>query len=240
MIRKSIFAVLLVCFVFTSPVLAGTWKDDFEDGDFEGWELLNPEPEEKWAVEDGECSGQWANAPAFVCSAIILALEGVALWKDYSVVCKAKLVEKLGGEPFFGICFRALPPWEGDHQEDYQVVIWPDERKATFYEIGQNADQQHLEVPLPFDISENTWYKLEVIAEGEHFGFHINDELIGSFDDDSRPSGTVLLMLRDAHVHFDDVVITGPEIPDGGPGFAVTSQSKLAAIWGSVKRYLQL
>ena len=29
-----------------------------------------------------------------------IGLEGVALWRDHSVVCKVKLVEKLDGKPF--------------------------------------------------------------------------------------------------------------------------------------------
>jgi hypothetical protein len=218
------------------PAFAGTWMDDFEDGDFDGWEVYNPEPEEIWRVEDGECSGQWANSPAGWWSGIELMLESAASWRDYSIVCKAKLVEKLGGDPSFCIAFRVLPTWEGDSQNDYQAHVRPDAKKATFYEVERNKLRKISEVPLPFDISKDTWYELKVIAEGEHFEFYISDELIGSFDDDSRPSGTVILGVASAKVHFDDVVITGPEIPDGGPGFAVTYQSKLAAIWGSIKR----
>ena len=168
-----------------------------------------------------------------ICSAIELKVEKAALWEDYSVVCKAKLVEKLGEGSCFGIFFRASP--FGEAQSDYLVYVDFDTRKVIFGETSQNNPRKILEVPLPFDISKDTWYKLEVIAEGEHFEFYINDELIGSFDDDSYPSGGIQLGVTNTHVHFDDVVITGPEIPDGGPGFAVTPQSKLATMWGEIK-----
>jgi len=189
-------------------------------------------------VEDGELSGQYANARAGICSALELNVENAASWKDYSVACKAKLVENLGGGPSFGIFFRSTLFREGA-QSNYQASIEPGEKKVVFYEVSQNSVRTISEVPLPFDISEDTWYKLKVIAEGDHFEFYINDELIGSFDDDSRPSGTVWLEVRNAHVHFDDVVITGPEIPDGGPGGVsgepVEPQSKLVATWGRIK-----
>ena len=60
MIWRFAVVVLVMCFLSTPPILAGTWKDDFEDGDFDGWEVYNAEPEEIWEVEDGECIGQWA------------------------------------------------------------------------------------------------------------------------------------------------------------------------------------
>ena len=75
MIRRVTIVGLIICYVVISFVFAGTWRDDFEDGDLEGWESPdpNPGPEEKWGVEDGECSGQWANTPVGVASAMILA-----------------------------------------------------------------------------------------------------------------------------------------------------------------------
>ena len=40
-----------------------------------------------------------------------------------------------------------------------------------------------------------------------------------------------------AIVEFDNVVITGDEIPDGGPsGYAVEPAVKLATSWGTIKR----
>jgi hypothetical protein len=234
--RNTIFAGLVIYGMVISPAFAGTWRDDFEDGNLDGWQREEPPMGgEIWGVEDGECSGQYANAPAGICSAIQLKAENAALWKDYSVECKAKLVEKLGEGASFGIFFRDSL-FQSGAQNDYVASVAPDQNKVFFYEVSQNKGRTISEVPLPFDISEDTWYKLKVIAEGNHFGFYINDELIGSFDDNSCPSGTISLAVRNAHIHFDDVVITGQEIPDGGPGFAVTSQSKMATMWGRVKR----
>lgn len=56
--RPTIIVVIFVCFVVTSPILAGTWRDDFEDGNLNGWEGVD----QFWVVENGECSAEF-NAP---------------------------------------------------------------------------------------------------------------------------------------------------------------------------------
>jgi hypothetical protein len=72
--------------------------------------------------------------------------------------------------------------------------------------------------------------------EKEHIEAYLDNELIADFDDKSEDSGKIGLGAKCIEARFDNVVITGPEIPDGGPGFAVTSQNRLATMWGSIKR----
>ena len=255
MVSRTTIVGLIICCMAVLPAFAGTWRDDFEDGNedgnLDGWQRADPPiGAEKWDVENGELSGQYVQAGANGwpmgriprCSAVQVKAENeqvkaenAASWKDYSVVCRVKFVKNLGGGSFFAIFFRSSLFGAGA-QNNYLVSIWPGEKRVIFDAVvngGENGRPPFAVVPL--DIAEDTWYKLKVIAEGDHFEFHVDDELIGSFDDDSFPSGTVWLAVRNAHVHFDDVVITGPEIPGGGPGFAVTSQSKIATMWGSVK-----
>jgi hypothetical protein len=232
MVRRITIVGLIIYCMAISPAFAGTWRDDFEDGNLDGWAMFNPIPAEKWGVEDGECSGQWTPAMPGMYSPLQLHAENADLWEDYTVTFKAKLVESFGkaggGACFFGITFR-MPIGRG--MATYQALIAPESNEVVFYE----EDQETSVVSLPFDILEDTWYELKVVAEGDHFEFYIDNELIESFDDDSFTSGGIDLGVANTHVHFDDVVITGPEIPNGGPGFAVTAESKLATMWGSVK-----
>ena len=47
------------------------------------------------------------------------------------------------------------------------------------------------------------------------------------------------MVVSNALAHFDDFVVTGPDIPDGGPGgvsFSVRPKDKLAAMWGTIKQ----
>ena len=107
-------------------------------------------------------------------------------------------------------------------------------RSGRFF---QEAITYPFKIPLPFTLSKDTWYELKIIAKGDHFELYIDGEPVGEFEDNSIPSGKVGLSVRNTHVHFDDVVITGPEIPDGGPGsISVRQKHELVTTWGTLKQ----
>lgn len=67
---------------------------------------------------------------------------------------------------------------------------------------------------------------------------YLDGELVCKLEMDKRfTSGGVGTYLINARAHFDDFVVSGDNIPDGGPGLgkAVESVSKLATTWGNVK-----
>jgi hypothetical protein len=241
MTRGTIFAVLFVCFVSTSPALAGTWKDDFEDGDLDGWEIYNAIPVEKWGVEDGECSGEWLNADPGSFSVLVLKLESSAFWKDYTVECKMKFTGNRTPFGYAGISFR-----DGRMMGSGSCAFDIDARSGTASGWTRTAIaapwKNVSKAPLPFALSKDTWYKLKIIAEGDHFEFYIDGKPAGKFVDDSNSSGGVGLEVRNVHVHFDDIIISGDEVEDGGnwepdkhPGEAVEPYDRLVTTWASVK-----
>ena len=91
--------------------------------------------------------------------------------------------------------------------------------------------------------AKDVWYKLKVIVEGSHFQFYIDDQLIDEIDDDTIPEGVTELVIRNATVHYDWFILSGPEIPDvdytSGPLEGVVTvvepTGKLATMWGEVK-----
>ena len=143
---RFIIIVLFVCFVSTSSVLAGTWRDDFEDGNLDGWEGLDA----CWTVEKGECSGEFAE-----CCEIILT--GNDWGKDYTVKCKMKFIGFPGC--CAGINFRAI----GDNA--YTLFIVPvtntiDGWKSPMISISKT--------PMPFVFSQDTWYEIEIAIKGNN------------------------------------------------------------------------
>jgi len=84
-------------------------------------------------------------------------------------------------------------------------------------------------------IKLNTWYKLKLVAKGAHFDVYLDNALVTAFDDDTVASGRAGLFICKAHAHFDDVIITGDEIPDRGPR-AIEPKSKLVTTWGKMKQ----
>ncbi len=225
MVRQITIVGLIICCMAVLHAFAGTWRDDFEDGDLDDWLGVTKD----WTVEDGECSGEFFNAPPDMAEIIITGDVG---WRNYTVRCKIKFMGEPPPSGSAGLTFRDSNMAWGR----YSFGINADEDTAVGNKSVEPNVTQPSEVPLDFTLSEDTWYELEIIVEGDHFEFYIDGEPAGEFDDKSLSSGNVGLFVRNTQAHFDDVVITGPEIPDGGPGFAITSQSKLATVWGSVKR----
>ncbi len=224
MIRKTLFAVLLVCFVSTSSVLAGTWEDDFEDG-LANWGGVN----EWWTVEDGECSGKYFGGSEWI-------FTGDTEWTDYTVNCKMKFTGNRTPGGYAGITFRDQamigPGW-------YFFCIDAPSGTAKGW---KNNSPVISRVPLPFAISKDTWYELRIIAEGDHFEFYIDEKPAGKFVDDSNPSGCVGLVVKNVHAHFDDLIISGDDVEDGGswepdehPEQAVEPYDRLATTWASVR-----
>jgi len=82
------------------------------------------------------------------------------------------------------------------------------------------------------------WHRLEITTIGNEISFYIDDELHYQRTDDLHPSGGVFLFAYDSITEFDNVVITGDDIPDAGPsgGHAVQPEAKLATTWGRLKR----
>ena len=91
-------------------------------------------------------------------------------------------------------------------------------------------------IDLPGEPQVDQWYHLEIDAEGNNISFYIDGELVLQKEDEWNPSGGVGLWAYDAAVEFDNLVVTGEEIPDIGPsGYAVEPSAKLAATWGGIR-----
>ena len=220
---------LAFVFILALPSLAGTWRDDFEDGNLDGWEGVN----HAWTVEDGECSGEFFANPK-----IEMIRIGDARWKDYTVKCKMKFVgiDKKPPQTGAGIFFRD----SGDLGDScYGFLINPNSDTAVGWEVVAVLS----EIPLPFTFSKDTWYELKIIVEGEHFEFYIDGKPAGEFEDNSNPSGKVGLCVKNVHAHFDDLIISGDDVEDGGSWDAakhpeekaVEPKGKLATSWGKLK-----
>jgi len=234
MIRQTIIAVLFVCFVSTSSVLAGMWRDDFEDGNLDGWEGVN----QCWTIEKGECSGE-----KFDPNSGDIIWMGDAGWKDCTVRCKMKFVDARAPNGRAGIVFRHIGM---DNSNLYAFLINADAKTAWGAKVLQGVGVMGpgiSDVPLPFALSKDIWYELKIIVEGDNFEFYIDENPAGEFKDKSIPSGKVGLCIVNAHAHFDDLIISGEGVGDGGSWDpakhpeekAVEPKGKLAMMWGEIK-----
>ena len=88
-----------------------------------------------------------------------------------------------------------------------------------------------------FAYEKEVWYTLRIEREGNQYIFWIGD--VGLFtEDNSVPMGWIALkFLGRCNMWMDDFTVTGPDVPNGGPGaLQVNSPAdQLSTTWGRLK-----
>lgn len=213
---------------FTSIELceAGTWRDDFEDAITTEWTIYNLNRQvEKWWVNKGEAVGQ-----IFQTGFMSLWLTGDLNWKNYSLSCRAKLVEEKNDPASLGFTLYD----RGD--EDKRYLFFVNFTLGTVSIVKATPDAWFIR-RFPFVAEMDTWYNFKATVNEEQLEFRINDEVFTGRDLEPFKSGQAGLVVSNAQARFDDVEITGDTIPDGGPGRIrpVDLRGKLTTTWGHVK-----
>lgn len=229
--KNSTITIICIISVYLSicvmlPTFAGTWRDDFEDNVTREWKIFNlVRPHEKWWINNNEAVGEIFQ-PGFWS----LWLTGNLKWKYYSVSCRAKLVEDKDGLPSVGLTLHD----RGEERSRYVFYI----DYLFGFAVIQKWVRNGGAVARPFVAEEDTWYELTAtVYEDGTLEFQINDEVFTAFDPEPLSGGQAGLVVSDARARFDDVEITGDNIPNGGPGKPrpVEPQAKLATTWGKLK-----
>ena len=209
------------------PSLAGTWRDDFEDKDTREWEIFNLDRKsEKWWIDNGEAVGE-----IFLPGFMSLWITGELTWKHYTVSCRAKLVTDKNEPPTIGLTLHDRG------EEDSRYLFFVDYVFGTARIVRAVQDDWDM-ITYLFDAEINTWYDLTAtIYEDGTLEFKIDDEVFTAVDENPLKGGQAGLVVADGRAHFDDVAITGNNIPNGGPGKArpVEPQAKLTTTWGHLK-----
>ena len=212
--------------LLTTPVWAGTLRDDFDDGDMDEWDLT--EASGIWEVKDGEFVMTPRSFPS-------LFYIGKTTWENYTVRVKARIVKHqstgwLEG-PHVLVRRQALP----GHTNVFGFGNRGGGKIAfAFYAIGRDQAPMRF-VSDPFEWELDTWYDLKVTAEGEQFWFYVDNRLMIHYTDDTYPKGKVGIgsSFNGITVHFDDFSVTGDDVPD--LNLDVAPEEKLATTWGQVK-----
>jgi hypothetical protein len=205
---------------------AGTWIEDFEDGNLDGWTVRMPGGE--WKIENGQLSASSRGASAIFMES--------SEWKDYTVEASVCLVEKLGGndmemelglhaDPAVVSGYGFVLQFSGGKYAADEVHIY---RVTGPFQVSKLIAKRH-------ELSENTWYRMKCSIAGNHLTFYIDDELVAEVDAAHFASGTVAISVMGIHMLIDDIVITGDDIPDRGSFRVVEPRGKLVTAWASIK-----
>jgi len=233
MIKQIIVNVLFVCLILSSSAIAGTWRDDFEDGDFQGWKQEHPwaqDPDPNiWKIVDGELNckrGDWNST---------ILITGEPEWKDYTIEYDVKLLEDFGlGDVDFIARYKGPVGTQGIY------VCFGDAFGApAAFAQRFPGDVRTIK---PFDPLElKKWYHLKLEVKGRNFNLLLNHKSILEFQDDVVKEGAVGIGLANYIAQFDNVQINGPDVPDYKPktwkDLSVQACSKLAVTWGGIKIY---
>lgn len=213
-IAVSVAACVWVLCV-SAGATAGTWTDNFNDGNADGWTVL-ADPASTWTVQDGGYRGEIGGGAEGI------AYVGEDDWQVESIEVKVRSLNA-----------------------DYAVIIWrfkdkdnfdawwlyaPGKTLEAWPKVGVYEGAARTTVAVPFDAAKEATVK--VVLKGNTFDAYFDGALVGSYDNDALSGGKVGLLVWNGNAVFDDVVITGPNI---GNVTAVSPGGKLATTWASVK-----
>lgn len=224
------------------PAWAGTWLDNFDDGDFDGWQrveclwipkVVTPNAG-NWVVENGAVvAGDNDSTKRYDLNI------GDMWWADYIAEVSVKLSKRLEN------CSSDSGVWLGARYQvaegklslnDYFVGAWQSSgawRGGAKYSNGDFFNTQSRMIPSEAD----TWYRLKIEVDGDQITAFVDDLQVFVLRDSSFTSGLVSISVNGVVATFDDFMVTGPEIPDGGPGYSVELSGKLATTWAGIKSY---
>lgn len=228
--KRNMFraSLLVMALMISLPAWAGTYVETFDDGDFDGWEIVegwDAVGASEWNVVDGVATcrnGSTYGSMLFF---------GEDDWRNYTIECDARIAEPIVNLHNTSLGLRML--WRNSSDFNY---IWclpsPAWGTALIWSwlngngLGQSAQK-------PFKQEVNRWYHLKGVADEDNFRFYIDGELMASLSDSQFPTGRPGLQTNGCLSNFDNVVITGDDVPDNVT--AISIPGKLATTWGRVR-----
>lgn len=218
--------------------LAGTWRDDFSDGNYEGWTVQNIRGGiSEWKVESGELIAKRSND----WSSFVILDESIG-WEDYEFEFDAMFMESLNPNFTFivinvrvsenSINFNSIGP--------ALAYNWQGQRGRIVYARGVKGAQDVNLVDIVeqnYPVEMNKYYRLKLSAIGDQYRLYIDNVLQREYNFAGYKSGGVAIGAGGCIAYFDNVSISGPNIPNGGSGFnSVFPKHKLTTTWSQIRR----
>ncbi len=262
---KWLSIALLMSILPVMAAYSGTFVDDFNDGNLDGWHILiMPGPpfpvedvlrfEEGYLVIDPVFGGQRHSVN------LELRMGNTEEWDSYTLTYRLRFKGVPEPPAIFGFDVRRS---EGDKfrignetfplnnfQQMSIFVHHPQEIQVTSSRPDERPFDEGLDVPPLVDTSRaalrlkplgrpiklNRWIPVKVVANKHLFKFYFNGYLIAQYEDEKAGPGTVRFWTSGAMiVHLDDIKIWGPRIPNIGGPHGVAPEARLATTWGELK-----
>lgn len=228
---------------------AGTWIDDFSDRTLRDWGHIEKSNDWIAIVNNERFNFRGKNADANF---------SITNWElgeiqDFSLEMKVMFRHIDPNESNWVIGYEALNKKTGEREGfvKFRFSLGLGHRILdpgnTFVYISQGVPEEHPQFGVlwrpvsmanaRFAYEKEVWYTLKIKRNGNLYTFSI-DDIILEGEDDSVPIGWIYLHFWGRlSIWLDDFIVTGPNVPNGGPGGlgVVMPAGKLATTWGKLK-----
>ncbi len=239
------FRFMVVLFVtvvlFGRMCIAGTWIDDFSDPTLRDWEGSRINVGFNTGVVDGHFYYRGTNQH-------VNDMENIALGKiqDFSLELKFMIRNlRVPEYSFWTIEYSSFNEETWNYDGIMQFLWYPQgEPKINIMDVTIDCFEQEGDAFFPqtaaidsFAFEEKVWYTLRIAREGNQYTFSMGDVSLFT-EDDTVPMGTIELSFHGRNtIWLDDFIVTGPDVPNGGPGYLGVNPlaEQLTTMWGRLK-----
>ena len=239
-LTQIVISISILIFVSVPLSFSGEILDDFEDGDTVGWERSPQNQDSKafWGIKKGETFVTfdpqglvWSEAISqFNFTGEGLNVGDPTKWTDYDVEVDLRHTAVAN---FPGGIRGRVDLETGSH---YVVWLYPGSAKMNlFSNPGWDINTglvNHGEAAYKPEVDK--WHKVKLSFQGTTIKVFYDDKEMINVKNNLYKSGTVALGNQDKVVHYDNVRITGPGIPDLNAS-PVEPENKLTTTWGQIK-----
>lgn len=240
--------IVAALFLLSFSGWAGTFIETFNNGDLKDWQEL---------VQENKMPGSWEVIDRELHAVSVdgwprLLTIGNKKWRDYTIEVDVKPIEK-HGQASIVIAARIKGTWLMFCEIGDRLVPGWDTLCRTG-DFHTNRSQLLHVGPHPL-LKLGAWSTLKLSVKDATFIFWINDEKIAETGGDFAfvHAGQAIVRgkvgrlegfltggagfgLANYTARFDNLIITGEDIPDKGK-LPVASKGKLATTWGQLKRF---
>ena len=239
---RLIIVLLGTVVVMGQMCIAGTWIDDFSDRTLRDWGGGRRNQKLSAGIVRGHFYYKGIIEQAFY------QTENRALGKiqDFSLELKFMVRNlRVRQGSIWAIDYASFNQKTRGHDGIMKFSWYPQgEPKINIMDVTIDRYEREGEAWFPqtvaidsFAYEEKVWYTLRITREGNQYTFSMDDVILFA-KDDTVPMGTIgLLFFGRGVVWLDDFTVTGPDVPNGGPGFLGVNPlaEGVTTMWGKLK-----
>lgn len=235
---------IITLIIFPLKTFAGTLKDNFDDGNLNGWKMAKFDWSSFTEIK-GASNWQVKNGTAISGENNVMMINGLFIddkiygtWKDYTAEVSVKLSKTLNDcSEHAGVYLSVRVQPRFPMSYNLTMRRWGQEGEVACGYICLEKADKAIDPKSPIKTETNKWYRLKVSVEGDLIRCYLDDkEIIAYKGDNLYANGNPGFAVNGLEAYFDDFVVTGPDVPDVNLGLSVNRRTKQAVLWGEIKR----